>query len=167
MSPKKFNILRNIVNLIGKVELYASIFTLIVMVLLIIYSVLLRYIFHKPAIWISATITLIFIWTSMLSISYVYKNRGHISITFFIDSILSGSNEKIKKIVNIVIYLIIIINLIFVIIGTIQVIPLHAGRNIIGLGISRVYLSVAILVSIMSMLITTINFLMIEIIKSN
>jgi len=162
MDSKKFNNLGNIVNFIGKIELYASILTLIVMVLLIIYSVLLRYVFHKPAIWISATITLIFIWTSMLSISYVYKKRGHISITFFIDRVLSF-DKKIKKIVNILIYLIIIVNLIFVILGTIQVIPLHAGRNIIGLGISRVYLSAAILTSIVSMLITTIYFLICEI----
>jgi len=162
MDSKKFNNLGNIVNFIGKIELYASILTLIVMVLLIIYSVLLRYVFHKPAIWISATITLIFIWTSMLSISYVYKKRGHISITFFIDKVLSF-DKKIKKIVNILIYLIIIVNLIFVILGTIQVIPLHAGRNIIGLGISRVYLSAAILTSIVSMLITTIYFLICEI----
>ncbi|MDD3641057.1 MAG: TRAP transporter small permease subunit [Atribacterota bacterium] len=162
MDSKKFNNLGNIVNFIGKIELYASILTLIIMVLLIIYSVLLRYVFHKPAIWISATITLIFIWTSMLSISYVYKKRGHISITFFIDRVLSF-DKKIKKIVNILIYLIIIVNLIFVILGTIQVIPLHAGRNIIGLGISRVYLSAAILTSIVSMLITTIYFLICEI----
>ncbi|MDD4289431.1 MAG: TRAP transporter small permease subunit [Candidatus Caldatribacteriota bacterium] len=162
MDSKKFNNLGNIVNFIGKIELYASILTLIIMVLLIIYSVLLRYVFHKPAIWISATITLIFIWTSMLSISYVYKKRGHISITFFIDKVLSF-DKKIKKIVNILIYLIIIVNLIFVILGTIQVIPLHAGRNIIGLGISRVYLSAAILTSIVSMLITTIYFLICEI----
>lgn len=162
MDSKKFNNLGNIVNFIGKIELYASILTLIIMVLLIIYSVLLRYFFHKPAIWISATITLIFIWTSMLSISYVYKKRGHISITFFIDKVLSF-DKKIKKIVNILIYLIIIVNLIFVILGTIQVIPLHAGRNIIGLGISRVYLSAAILTSIVSMLITTIYFLICEI----
>jgi TRAP-type C4-dicarboxylate transport system permease small subunit len=72
-------------------------------------------------------------------------------------------DKKIKKIVNILIYLIIIVNLIFVILGTIQVIPLHAGRNIIGLGISRVYLSAAILTSIVSMLITTIYFLICEI----
>ncbi len=165
MTSKKLSNLSNVITLIGNIELYLSILTLVIMVFLIIYSVLLRYVFHKPAIWISATITLVFIWTSMLSVSYVYKKRGHISITFFIDKILSTSSAKIKKIVNLSIYLIIIINLILAIIGTIQIIPLHAGRNIIGLGISRVYLSSAIFVSLCSMLITSFYFFMLELIN--
>ncbi len=162
MTSKRLSAFNNLITFIGKIELYVSMLTLVIMVFLIIYSVLLRYIFHKPAIWISATITLVFIWTSMLSVSYVYKNRGHISITFFIDKILSKSSEKTKKIVNLFIYLIIIVNLILSIIGTIQIFPLHAGRNIIGLGISRVYLSSAILLSLSSMLITSFYFFMLE-----
>jgi TRAP-type C4-dicarboxylate transport system permease small subunit len=152
--------MEKIIKYIEKIELYASMLTLVVVVLLIAYSILLRYVFRTPAIWISATITLIFIWTSMLSISYVYKKRGHISITYFIDTFISS--KKIKTFIDILIYLVIILIFILAIIGTINIIPLHAERFIIGLRISRVYLSAPILISIISMLITTVYFLLLE-----
>lgn len=152
--------MEKLIKYIEKIELYASMLTLVVVVLLIAYSILLRYVFRIPAIWISATITLIFIWTSMLSISYVYKKRGHISITYFVDTFIS--NKKIKTFIDILIYLVIIFNFILAIIGTINIIPLHAERFIIGLRISRVYLSAPILISIISMLITTVYFLLLD-----
>ncbi len=151
-----------LINYVEKIELYTSMFLLIVLVLLITASVLLRYVFHIPAMWISSTITLIFIWISMLSVSYVYKKMGHISITYFVDMF---SDKKIRVIINLFIYLVIFVSLLLVMLGTIKIIPIHSGRFIIGLGISRVYLSTAILIATISMLITTLHFIFLQVKK--
>ena len=152
--------MEKLVKSIERIELYSSMLLLVVMILLLITSVLLRYVFHTPAIWISATIILIFIWASLLSISYVYKKRGHIAITYFVDMF---SNQKIKLTISIFIYLVIFISLLLAGIGTIRILPVHAGRFIIGLRISRVFYSIPILIAVFSMLLTTIHFLFLQI----
>lgn len=148
-----------LIKFIGKVELYVSMSLLISIVGLFITSVALRYVFHKPAMWISSTTTLLFIWASMISISYVYRKRGHIAITFVVEHF----PEKLRVLIDIIVYIIIVSSLILLFIGTIKILPIHAQRFIVGLRISRIYFSFAILVSGMSMLITTIYFIFLEI----
>jgi len=148
-----------LVKYIGKVELYFSMLLLIVLVGLLIISVALRYVFHIPAIWISPVINLLFIWMSLISIAYVYKKRGHIAITFVIEHF----PEKLRVFIDIVIYIIIAFSFTLLLIETIKILPIHAQRLIIGLRISRIYYSSAIIVSGVSILITTIYFIIREI----
>lgn len=148
-----------LIKYIGKVELYVSMLLLISIVGLLIASVALRYVFHKPAMWISPTITLLFIWASMISIGYVYKKRGHIAITFVVEYF----PEKLRVLIDIIVYIIIVSSLILLFIGTIKILPIHAQRFIIGLKISRIYFSFAVLVGGVSILITTIYFIFLEI----
>ena len=147
-----------LIKYIAKVELYVSMLLLISIIGLLIASIALRYVFHKPAIWISPLITLLFIWASMISIGYVYKKRGHIAITFVVEHF----PENLRVLIDIVVYIIIVSSLILVFIGTIKILPVHAQRFIIGLRISRIYFSSAILVGVISMLITTIHFILME-----
>jgi len=148
-----------LIKYIGKVELYVSMLLLISIVGLLIASVALRYVFHTPAMWISPTITLLFIWASMISIGYVYKKRGHIAITFVVEHF----PMKLRILIDIVVYIIIVSSLILLFIGTIKILPIHAQRFIIGLKISRIYFSSAVLVGGVSILITTIYFIFLEI----
>lgn len=148
-----------LIKYIGKVELYVSMLLLISIVGLLFASVALRYVFHKPAMWISPTITLLFIWASMISIGYVYKKRGHIAITFVVERF----PEKLRVLIDIIVHIIIVYSLILLFIGTTKILPIHAQRFIIGLNISRIYFSFAVLVGVVSILITTIYFIFLEI----
>lgn len=148
-----------LIKYIGKVELYVSMLLLISIVGLLFASVALRYVFHKPAMWISPTTTLLFIWASMISIGYVYKKRGHIAITFVVERF----PEKLRVLIDIIVHIIIVYSLILLFIGTTKILPIHAQRFIIGLNISRIYFSFAVLVGVVSILITTIYFIFLEI----
>ncbi len=145
---------KQLIKFIGKVELYVAIILLVLIVGLLAVNVGLRYVFHKPAMWINPTIILLFIWASMFSVSYVYKEKGHISIKLIVERFSKSS----KIIIDLVIYLIIILTLLLVIVGTVKILPVHAKRFITGLGISRIWFSYGILFPLVSILITTIYF---------
>jgi TRAP-type C4-dicarboxylate transport system permease small subunit len=108
--------------------------------------------------WIVPLTMLTFMWVVVLTISIVFKKRGHIAITVVKDLL----PDKLCLLNNIIVLSVSIFTLTLLLFSAIQVFPVHSRAEIIGLGISRVYYSSAILYLALSSLLTTFHFIFLD-----
>ena len=96
------NKLRNVIN---KGVEYVSIFLIVVMVLLVLWQVIARYILNSPSSFSEALTRYRFVWLVLVTSTYAFGCREHMRI----EVLLSSMSEHIRKYVNIGIEIVTII----------------------------------------------------------
>ena len=86
-------------NILDKITSYASVFIFIMMVLMVTYQVVARYIFSSPSSVTEILTRYSFVWLIIISATYMFGQREHINIAVLKDK-LPG---KAKTVVNIII----------------------------------------------------------------
>lgn len=86
-------------NILDKITSYASVFIFIMMVLMVTYQVVARYIFSSPSSVTEILTRYLFVWLIIISATYMFGQREHINIAVLKDK-LPG---KAKTVVNIII----------------------------------------------------------------
>ena len=86
-------------NILDKITSYASVFIFIMMVFMVTYQVVARYIFSSPSSVTEILTRYSFVWLIIISATYMFGQREHINIAVLKDK-LPG---KAKTVVNIII----------------------------------------------------------------
>lgn len=72
-------------------------------VLLIMLQVVMRYVFENSLSWSEELTLWSFIWFIWLGISYAFKERKHVKVTFFQDLLPEGFKQKLEVLIDIAI----------------------------------------------------------------
>ncbi|MGI6559532.1 MAG: TRAP transporter small permease [Limnochordia bacterium] len=147
--------LGTIISLLGKAELIAAGALLVATLGLVVLTIVFRYFLHRPIMWASPLVTLCFTWMSLIGIAYVYKAGGHISVTYFKDRL----RPVPKAVVEVLILVVVLLCLVIALWSALQILPVHSKRFIVGLRLPRSYLSTAVVLWGISMVLTTVYFL--------
>ena len=91
--------MKTVKNILDKITSYASVFIFIMMVLMVTYQVVARYIFSAPSSVTEILTRYAFVWLIIISATYMFGQREHINIGVVKDK-LPG---KAKTVVNIII----------------------------------------------------------------
>ena len=91
--------MKTVKNILDKITSYASVFIFIMMVLMVTYQVIARYIFSAPSSVTEILTRYAFVWLIIISATYMFGQREHINIGVVKDK-LPG---KAKTVVNIII----------------------------------------------------------------
>lgn len=84
-------------NVINKGVEYVSVFLIVVMVLLVLWQVIARYILNSPSSFSEALTRYLFVWLVLVTSTYAFGCREHMRI----EVLLSSMSERIRKYVNI------------------------------------------------------------------
>lgn len=84
-------------NVINKGVEYVSVFLIVVMVLLVLWQVIARYILSSPSSFSEALTRYLFVWLVLVTSTYAFGCREHMRI----EVLLSSMSERIRKYVNI------------------------------------------------------------------
>ncbi|MEW6261613.1 MAG: TRAP transporter small permease [Thermodesulfobacteriota bacterium] len=77
--------MKTFLNLLEKVINISSQVFISGIILLTFYSIVLRYVFKSPPAWCMEFTRIMFLWLVMLGAAVVAREKGHISINFFVD----------------------------------------------------------------------------------
>lgn len=97
--------MENLKRILDRILELSSIVIFIVMVILVTFQVVSRYIFKSPSSISEALTRYLFVWLILVSATYIFGQREHICITFVKDKF----SPKVKKVIDILIQLIIIV----------------------------------------------------------
>ena len=86
-------------NILDKITSYASVFIFIMMVLMVTYQVVARYIFSSPSSVTEILTRYSFVWLIIISATYMFGQREHINIAVLKDKLPGNA----KTVVNIII----------------------------------------------------------------
>lgn len=78
-------VLKGIKSFLDRLLVFVSLTGLLAMILIIIYQVFSRQIFHHTPSWAEELSIMLFVWTSFLGIAYGFKARLHIGVSFLVD----------------------------------------------------------------------------------
>jgi TRAP-type transport system small permease protein len=138
---------------VGKLEMLFCRFLLVSMVIIVTISVILRYIFKSPMIAAMNIATLLLVWLTFFGASALYKEKGHIALVF----IKEKFPEKIRRLVNMSVLVVITISLLITVVQTFQLMKVQWAQKIVAIGITRGILSVPVVIAMSLMIITTIK----------
>jgi len=148
-------------KLIGKIELGIGIGLLSGIVGCIFAQVLSRYGLGRPLVWVEELSTYFFIWGTFIGASYALKQARHIRILTLVDRMHPVGRKSLALFA----YMGIIFFLVFGIIYGIRQMSLEAALHTIALPIRlprKYFYSLPFLLAFISMLITSIHFLLEE-----
>jgi TRAP-type C4-dicarboxylate transport system permease small subunit len=147
---------------IKKVEIICAIMLFGFIVAIIALQVGVRYILNKPFKWPEELAALLLIYLTFLTADIVYKDKAHISIDYF----MSFLPERWKHAVAIVIYVCIAIFLITIIPTSIKLLKMQYGHITAAvITLPKSYWSLPVPIAFFSMLLTTIYFILEEMMK--
>lgn len=78
-------IIKLIKDALDRLLVFASLTALLAMIVIIIYQVFSRQIFHSTPSWAEELSMLLFVWTSFLGVAYGFKQKLHIGVSFLVD----------------------------------------------------------------------------------
>lgn len=78
-------ILKFIKDTLDRLLVFVSLTALLAMIVIIIYQVFSRQIFHSTPSWAEELSIILFVWTSFLGIAYGFKAKLHIGVSFLVD----------------------------------------------------------------------------------
>ncbi|MFC4402481.1 TRAP transporter small permease [Gracilibacillus xinjiangensis] len=132
--------LKKVKHLIDQLLLIISITLIGVMVLTILYQIFTRTFLSFTPAWSEELARLLFVWISFLGIAYGFNEKLHIAVGLFVKKF----NEKIKRMIDYMTkVLIIIVGIILIYFGT-EFMLLMNYSTMAGLGISSSFLYAAI-----------------------
>lgn len=138
------------------------IFVFLLMVILVFFQVINRFIFHIPVPWTEEFSRYIFVWLSLLGTAKAFYKKGHIAMDI-IDNVVKG---KGKKYLNILVYILcLIFFMVMVIYGSRWVFSCK-GTICQSVKLDLVYIYIVLPVSFLVMILYVLEFLIDEI-KNN
>ncbi|MGN0250997.1 MAG: TRAP transporter small permease [Oliverpabstia sp.] len=97
--------MKKIRNIVNKAVEYTSVFLIVVMVLLVLWQVIARYILNSPSSFSEALTRYMFVWLVLVTSTYAFGCREHMRI----EVLLSNISGTVKKYINIGIEIITIV----------------------------------------------------------
>lgn len=143
---------------LGKIEMVISCSFLLLMIAIVGISVFLRYVLKDPLIAGMNFATLLLVWMTFFGASFVYREKGHISIEF----IVNRFPPAVQRFIMVLIYSVVGITLITTVVQSGYLIELQWKLQIVALGIPRSFLSLPIAITGILMFLTTINHILSE-----
>ena len=98
-------ILESVLLYIKKTEIVLIVLMAAVIIAVIAAQVFMRYFFNRPFNWAEELATLMLIYLSFISADVVYKEKGHITVDYFVAKL----PELVQRVINIVIHTAIIV----------------------------------------------------------
>ena len=110
--------MRKIINFIDRIIGYILVILFVISVSSLFYQVILRYIFHASTIWAEELATFSVVWMCSLGCALAFRRYKHITITTIADLI----PWKIRRVTDIILYLLILVFLAYAGMNSLQLI---------------------------------------------
>jgi len=94
--------MKNIINKIEKMTEYLLEILLILLVIIVFFQVLNRFILHIPAAWTEEIGRFIFVWTSATGIALALRKKAHIGLDIIVDTFPKALRKIIQLISQII-----------------------------------------------------------------
>jgi len=143
-------------------EIIAAVF-IFFMTILVIINVFLRYVVNTGLYWSEEVVTGCFVWAVFLGASACYRRKAHVGV----DILVNMLPENLKKIVNILVDIILILINGYITYLTILYLETSYTKTTPVLGISSVYISSSILVAFSLMTVYSVMFFYQDITNKN
>ena len=148
--------LAKITAAIDRVESVIAVYMLGAIVLIMGTQVVMRYVFHNPLTWAQELSILMMIYMSFFAADMVYRRKAHIGIDFFINLF----PPRVRKLLNLLVYILILIFLAVVFRASLTALRLQAGHDFAGvLPLSKSFWILPVSLTFPSMVISTLLFL--------
>lgn len=129
-------VFKTIKDVLDRLLVFVSLAALLSMILIIIYQVFSRQLFHHTPSWAEELSIILFVWTSFLGIAYGFKARLHIGVSFLVDLFPSKLQDVMDYLAKILILV-----FAFVLIGYgWKFTVLMGGSTLAGTGLQSSYL---------------------------
>lgn len=148
------------IQIVGRIELYFSISILVIMVASLFANVVMRYVFRSPLPWAEEVAVYCFIWLTFLGASVALKRRRHLVMSLLPEKKLS---LRAKNAFKFFAYFCLAALLIFLVIQGSRAMSLQRAMHTIALPLrisSMYFYAVPLVVGSVSMLITTVYFIL-------
>jgi TRAP-type C4-dicarboxylate transport system permease small subunit len=150
-------ILTRITAAIERVEAVIAVCLLGAIVIIMGTQVVMRYVFHNPLTWAQELSILMMIYMSFFAADMVYRRKAHIGIDFFINLFPS----RMQKLLNLVVYILVLIFLAVVFRASLKALRLQAGHDFAGvLPLSKSFWILPVTLTFPSMVISTLLFML-------
>lgn len=103
----------------------------LVMVALVVYQVVTRYIFNNPSSWSEELVSYMFAWTSLFGACLVTGQRGHMNIPLLVDKAKPATRKALNIFSEVIIF---IFSAVILVYGGIKVTSLAMGQLTSSLG---------------------------------
>lgn len=152
----------SLINKIEKLELKGCLLILVTLLSIILVGVFFRYVLGRPLTWVTELSIYLVIWLSFLAISLAYKRRAHPMIEAFVRRLSLTAQNYVGMGLDCCIFFL----LILVIAASIKLQALQCRFRSEILEIpTNFFSSTPILVSSISMMISTVHFILVRIEK--
>ena len=94
--------MKNIINKIEKMTEYLLEILLILLVIIVFFQVLNRFILHIPAAWTEEIGRFVFVWTSATGIALALRKKAHIGLEIIVDTFPKALRKIIQLISRII-----------------------------------------------------------------
>lgn len=142
-----------------KVETVCAVLLFGFIVSIIAAQVFVRYVFNKPFPWAEELASLLLIYLTFLTADIVYKDKGHISIDYFVNFL----SDRWKGIIAIALYIFIAVFLIVIIPTSITLLKMQYGHITAAIvTLPKSYWTLPAPIAFCSMLVTTVYFILEE-----
>ncbi len=131
--------MNKLLNFFDKTVSYAAVFALFIMVALVFFNVLLRYIFNSGLPWSEEISRLCFVWVVFLGIVLAARDRAHLVV----DIISSFVPAKVLTVLSYIVKLITITIMLTILIGGTKLMILTYSQKLPASGLSTAYLYLA------------------------
>jgi TRAP-type C4-dicarboxylate transport system permease small subunit len=154
-----YDAIGRVVKVIHAIEGYLVTYMLLAIVLSMSLQVVMRYLFGNPLTWSEELCILLLIYLSYISADMVYRNKGHIAITYFID--LFPPNWK--WVLQCGVHSLVILGLFLIFLKSLQVIKMQAHHTIAAaLPLPKSFWVFPIALVFPSMILTAFHFILQE-----
>lgn len=150
-------ILVKITSAIDRIESIIAVYMLGAIVIIMGAQVVMRYVFHNPLTWAQELSILTMIYMSFFAADMVYRRKAHIGIDFFIKLF----PPRVQKLLNLLIYILLLIFLVVVFRASLTALRLQAGHDFAGvLPLSKSFWILPVSLTFPSMVISTLLFIL-------
>jgi TRAP-type C4-dicarboxylate transport system permease small subunit len=151
-----FEIYGLIMSKIKRAEIVLAVSMFAFIVAIIAAQIFIRYIFGKPLTWAEELASLLLIYLTFLTADIVYREKGHISIDYFVNFL----SPKAKAVVAIGVYLLIAVFMIYLIPFCITLLKMQSGHiSTAVVTLPKSFWTLPVPIAFASMLLTTGYFI--------
>ena len=92
---------KRLLDKLRKIELFCAISMFGFIILIITMQIIFRYFLNKPFSWVEELASLLLIYLTFITADIVYAQKGHISVTYFVNFLSKRQNALL----NIILYI--------------------------------------------------------------
>ena len=153
-------ILGVLVGAIKRVETVVLVAMTAAMVGIIAVQVFLRFLFNSPFPWAEEAATLLLIYISFFAADVVYKEKGHLSVNYFVGLL----PIVVRRIIAVLAYLLIAAFLAVFLPVSVELVRMQAGHiSSAGLVIAKSWWTLPVPIAFASMLLSSLHFILEEV----